>query len=201
MSSSSGAPTAPSGSAPGEVAAPKVKGGHVEVKVARLGLVAVLVAAVLAAGASLYTAWEQSKVQVQLQNAQAAADRAQSDRDKRTDVYGKFLQAANAYAAATDNLLAYVDANCKPGSRCSPNFSTLETTKAAFQGSINDVSVWGSNAAVKDEAAVAATLPPSMWSTDELDLKFNHPAFTQAYQAFLVMMCHELPADPRSGCR
>lgn len=162
------------------------------------------VAGVIVAG--LLTAWaayEGSRVgaQAQLkgQATQLHATLQDETRQKRASVYGNFLNAADSYASATDGLMiSFV--HCHP---CTPDVAGFEKARAAFQGAINDVYVYGSAAAVAASERVAGTLPASLGNygpVQKLTLIFNQAGFVSSYRSFQAVMCREVPAIPRSSC-
>jgi len=63
----------------------------------------------------------------------------------------------------------------------------------AYQGAVNDLYVYGSDAAWKAHAAIAALLPTSLRSQEPEIKPIN-------LDAFEGIECREVPETPRSGC-
>lgn len=124
----------------------------------------------------------------------------QTMQQERTSAYQSFEAAANAYAVNVSSSISKLQAACSGKNGCSVSLGTLDSSRASFQMAINAIYTYGSDAAVTASRAVAATLPPSLWSTSTVDLTFSQSSFASAYQGFLRVACQDLPAQPRSDC-
>lgn len=85
---------------------------------------------------------------------------------------------------------------------CSPDWGRWQSTRHAFQNALNNVWVYGSDAAAAQVGAVSAALPPSVGfpEPEQLTIRFQSRDFASAYRQFQGLMCRELPAVPRKGC-
>ncbi|MGQ4712323.1 hypothetical protein ACUN22_01420 [Streptomyces anulatus] len=172
-------------------------GTHDERRLIMLGFGVALIGAIIGGGFSYLGAWHQSRTQLEAQEAQGREDRKKEDREKRAEVYEDFLGAADVFAVKTNGIIT----DCKDG-KCSPNWHAWQTSRAEYQGALNQVWVYGSDQAVTQTGRVSAALPKSLWepSADELHLTFESANFRAAYQGFQSLMCRELPASPRTAC-
>jgi hypothetical protein len=163
-----------------------------------MGFAVALIGALIGGGFSYLGAWQQIRSQEHTQTLQDTVERRKEDRDKRVSTYEEFINAADSYAVQTSEILA----TCKGKASCNPDFDKWDSARSAYQGAVNHVYVYGSDAAVSQSRRVSSTLPPSLWSPDPKRLKifFHEADFTKAYDGFETLMCRELPADPRSGC-
>jgi hypothetical protein len=164
---------------------------------ALLGLGVALAGALIGGLFSFWGAWWQSHTQMEAQAAQNREDQKKEDREKRAEIYEEYLNASDAYAVETNEIIT----DCKDR-KCSPDWGKWQTARHDYQGALNHVWVFGSDAAVAQTGMVSESLPQSLWvpSSDTLSLRFDAEKFTVAYQGFQSLMCRELPAQPRSGC-
>ncbi|MEV7655641.1 hypothetical protein AB0O39_15850 [Streptomyces anulatus] len=172
-------------------------GTHDERRLIMLGFGVALIGAIIGGGFSYLGAWHQSRTQLEAQGAQGREDRKKEDREKRAEVYEGFLGAADVFAVKTNEIVT----DCKDG-KCSPDWHAWQTSRAEYQGALNQVWVYGSDKAVAQTSRVSAALPKSLWepNADELHLTFESANFRATYQGFQSLMCRELPAIPRTAC-
>ncbi|WP_330355384.1 hypothetical protein [Streptomyces chartreusis] len=165
---------------------------------ALLGLAVAFAGALIGGFFSYWGAWQQARTQIEAQAAQNHEEQKKEDREKKAEVYEGFLNASDTYAIETHEIIT----DCKD-KKCSPDWDKWQTARSEYQGALNHVWVYGSDAAVSQTGLVSASLPASLWvpSSDTLSLRFNSEEFTVAYQGFQALMCEELPAQPRAGCR
>ena len=165
------------------------------------------------AGSSL-----QVDAQLQNQQAQFAEQRAKEERDKRATVYLDFLDKANLYANATESSRACFNRareaagpnarSFEIGPECSKTIGTLAPTRHGFQGARNQVYVYGTQAAEDQAGLIAGYLPPAVGGQPESGLpelgtdfnNFDRLQFRKLYQDFQVIVCREVPAQPRTSC-
>jgi len=166
-------------------------------RLALYGLAGALAGAILGGLFSFWGSWQQARTQLEAQVAQNREDRSKEDREKKAEVYEEFLDTANSFAVETNKIIT----DCKDG-KCSPDWDKWQTARYNYQGAVNRVSVWGSDAASDQMAELSETLPNSLWSpdSDSISLHFKSKEFSVSYLAFQSLMCRELPANPRKGC-
>lgn len=181
-----------------------------------------LVVAIIAGVVGIVGALSGSAVQIygaaRNQEAQFAEQRAKEDRDRRADVYLKFLDAANKYSVATvrtrDCILKARDSR-PPGSTsysldgtCGKNVSDLAPSRQEFQGARNRVFVYGSEEAERQARVIASYLPNAVGGDSVTGLppfdddlfNFSDDQFNEMYRAFNAIVCREVPAQPRATC-
>jgi hypothetical protein len=169
---------------------------------------AAVAAAIIAAGAGYFGAKQgvEASVQIARDDRRAAVD--QRTQEKRATVYQDYLQKANDFnfeAADLASALAIKSGNLKKFLMTTEGTNAVtqyNNARAAYQGAINDVYVYGSDAAWAAHRKVAATLPPSLGAID-LTLPTGVPdqkEFNASYQAFQSVVCREVVAIPRQGC-
>ncbi|MHA6793155.1 hypothetical protein ACVGVM_06475 [Pseudonocardia bannensis] len=127
---------------------------------------------------------------------------AKEDRDKKAAVYFAYLDAANELANETRDLqrsYASLPPDAPPPAAA---YGEWQTARFKYQGAINDLSVYGSDAAWDIHRRVAAALPRSLNpSRDPVRVEAVDDArLTSGTQDFLDLACQELPASPRAGC-
>lgn len=137
---------------------------------------------------------------VQSSHDQIQAAAAQAVRDKRAAVYSEYLTTANAYSVQVGVVRDFVKRQpkgFKPVGDREP-FNTLLNTRYDYQGAINNVSVYGSDAAWQALLQVEAAFPPLFGGL--VPGPVDGRAFKTAYNNFLTVFCQEVPAVPRAGC-
>ncbi|WP_328500583.1 hypothetical protein OG828_07685 [Streptomyces sp. NBC_00457] len=166
-------------------------------RIVLIGFAVALIGALIGGVFSYLGAYQQARTQIESQSSQLFEDQKKEQREKRAEVYEEFLKAADTFAVETNKIIT----DCKDG-KCSPNWGDWQTARYDYQGAVNHVWVFGSDAAVKQLVAVSGTLPESVWApnSDELNLRFKSTGFTTAYNGFQSLMCRELPAQPRNSC-
>lgn len=164
---------------------------------AQVAAKAAVVAAVFAAGGAVLGADRGAHATIETQKRQIDEARRDAERRKRATVYGAFLSAANRFAVESD--AAY--ARCKTRRRCEIP-GPLESARFAFQTSINDVYIYGSDAAVAAEKRIAEPLPSSFTGVrGTLKLEpLDGAELNSAYKRFVAVMCREVTANPRRSC-
>lgn len=156
-------------------------------------------------------------VQRQIMNEQ----RAREDRKTKEEVYLKFLDNADTYNTDTNKATSCLDGARKQARStnssestafldCTAELNDLRSSRYAFQGSINEVYIYGSNEALLASQQVAYTLPASIGSSTiggrgiprigQLLTERDQREFTRAYSDFLTVACNEVPARRRSNC-
>lgn len=122
--------------------------------------------------------------------------RNEEARQKRADVYQRFLNAANRYAVAARSAIA----QCP--SKCTSPPDDYQNARYEFQASINEVYIYGSAEALKQSRGLAGTLPLAIGAlSGEVTIEPVADAdFRSAYQDFLTLICREAPATPRNEC-
>lgn len=129
-----------------------------------------------------------------------AADRAEQ-RVKRSEVYERFLQAANGYGVQVHDLLERLtqcDLEGKQPADCPQEGGEYHAVRAEFQRSLNDIYTYGSVAALKAAKVLAGTLPPAMIGLDDdfTVSDVNDRAFDAAWSAFAEIERREVRVGP-----
>ncbi|GGX24047.1 hypothetical protein [Streptomyces lomondensis] len=163
-----------------------------------IGLIGIVVGAVIAGGFSWLAAWQQSRSTEKAQESQAQEERRSEEREKRAEVYSKFLNSADRFAVETSDAIS----NCTKKIPCKFDRSAWDEARSAYQGSLNSVYVYGSYDAVNASRAVSASLPKSLWDPPPTSprIEFQEERFIDAYNEFQLVMCQELPPRPRDSC-
>lgn len=90
------------------------------------------------------------------------------------------------------------------GRQISPSCNASELARAShtYQAAINEVYVYGSEAAIRAEGLVSRALPPSLSGlSGRLTIRpVDETGFYSAYRRFQAVMCAEVPAEPRPTC-
>lgn len=184
----------PSASAPAAVASPHRS---------RFPVVAALIAAVIGGGAGVGGSYLGAHAAVQANDSLIRATQAQTTRDKRAAVYSAYLDAANNYAdqdRRAFDLLTNELKGVKAGTGVEGPPASFSAARFAYQGAINSLYVYGSDAAWTAHQEVAAVLPASLGGDGFQVTRVDSSAFESAYRGFLRVFCGEVPAVPRSGC-
>lgn len=142
------------------------------------------------------------------QERQAQELRIADERERRREAYLAYLDDANRYRNVTSDLLSKMSSSgTTDPSAISEAFATWLSARSSYQGSVNSLYVYGSDAAWSTHRAIAATLPYAVGYIDAGRLTkelstFAHDqvTFASAFDKFLGVMCHELAARPRTGC-
>lgn len=84
--------------------------------------------------------------------------------------------------------------------------SRFVSERSDFQGALNDVYIYGTARAYHSAGRLAGALPPSVYDgpDDEIQAIFevvDPDGYRDGYNAFLELMCRELPAQPRRTCK
>lgn len=124
-------------------------------------------------------------------------------------MYPAYLNAANDYFNATSTFFAELNRRAaehgghvgKIAVKSRRVLSQFFNTRSDYQGEVNDLYVYGSDAAWSAHKKIAATLPSAIGSYDGGDIfPPDKNRFTRAFTAFQSVECHELPAIPRARC-
>ncbi|MEV0843625.1 hypothetical protein AB0I55_29280 [Actinocatenispora sera] len=176
-----------------------------------LGNVVVALVALVSAGIggaiSGITSHESLQAQLKTERAQLDDQHATADREHRATVYKAFIDDANTYQLASDDVTNWLDVHkttFKKGATTNlpASFNKIVShwlsTRHDFQGSVNDVYVYGSPEAWSAASLLAGTMPPA---TGKIVIRaVTYPAYNDRYNDFLTVMCQELPAQPRGSC-
>lgn len=156
------------------------------------------------------------------QRNQFNEERVKADRDRRADVYLKFLAAAYTYHS---KLVSLVSA-CPPFPDVLPNRSAEDHNKAvgihhlcvtqeeakatteaeAFRSAQNEVYIFGSDEASDIAQELGRAFPDSVspgrkpLAPGEIPAYIGRADFGDPYAEFQKMACREIPATPRSKC-
>ena len=77
----------------------------------------------------------------------------------------------------------------------------FERARYDYQGAINDVYVYGSEAAWEANRKVGRVLPAALGNVENRVIaRPDAEAFRAAYNDFLDVFCREAVAEPRTGC-
>lgn len=137
--------------------------------------------------------------------------KASEDAERRTrvgEVYAGYLDAADGYyTAAADldrafaKLIATKDGSASDRSVGELSVAAFEKARHDYQGAINDVYVYGSDAAWEANRKVANVLPLALGNVPRRDIPSpDAEAFREAYSDFLEVFCREATAEPRQSC-
>lgn len=155
---------------------------------------------VVSLAAGLFGGWAGSALTV---NASKEAEQ----RTRVGEVYASYLDASDSYYNATTALVEAFDAQVPAagGSSVTTNVqlptAAFEKARHDYQGAINDVYVYGSQAAWKANLDVTRVLPLALGNVPNRNIpRPDAEAFRAAYVGFLDVFCREAVAEPRKGC-
>ncbi|MEU4390163.1 hypothetical protein [Kribbella sp. NPDC023855] len=153
---------------------------------------------------------------------QLAADQAKETRNQRAQVYAKYLTIVSKYYTGARLMREYAGTKrgvpgCENGETpiCKQSLETMVQTEIAFldsrvayQAQIDQLTVYGSEEAMKAHQVLAAMLPPTLGpapsqielGTLSLPGATDPKKFAAAYGAFQKVFCREAAAQPRSSC-
>lgn len=149
------------------------------------------------------------RASVDSQALQARELRAEDERAIRRETYLAYLDNATAYRNSTLELLKELEKVPETDlTGTTVAFGPWLTARFDYQGSVNSLYVYGSDQAWQRHLGIAATLPyavgyldPTQIVADLARIRDDIISFGRAYSNFLDLMCRELPATPRDGCR
>jgi hypothetical protein len=144
-----------------------------------------------------------AKATIETNRQNIEESRAKEVRDKRGEIYPKFLENANAFNVASADLRTEQQAAKRE--RRAPGASVEQAWQHAryeFRGSMNDVSVFGSSQAWAAAVVLSSTLPSAapVAAFPEIKQPTGPLTFSGSYTAFLGVYCKEVPAVPRGDC-
>lgn len=170
-------------------------------------------------------------IAITVERDQFAQQRLTTARDKRAQVYAQFLSTSNNLAidqtTATDCVRALKRAGstpraarltaayvvCDVSSRnqlraaVRADFGQVLNSRAAYQGAINAVYLYGSDQAVTASHAVSATLPPTLPAALTVVGSLASPAFVVSFRRFEAawinfegLTCREAAPQPARHC-
>ncbi|MFD4672984.1 hypothetical protein ACFWNN_24875 [Lentzea sp. NPDC058450] len=174
-------------------------------------LVLAAVAAIAAFGSSFYGASLANEGSRRVQEKQVDEERKKVERDKRADVYLKFLDASTTYVDKISPLTTRCDAppvwtEADPypltGLSCIMIRPEFHDARKPLHEARNAVYVYGSSNANKLADALMQTLPAS---EIPFPRKYDPTAYNsedrhQAYRSFQAAICREVPPNPRNDC-
>jgi hypothetical protein len=148
------------------------------------------------------------KAATSTETAQATASRDAATQSKRGEVYLAYLDTANTYALASQKLsddTRRIGKGTTAQQNYDNDYGPWQTARSKYQGEVNQVYVYGSNAAWAAHRQVAATLPLALGPDNVGEFTqalygVDWKQFNAAYGDFLSVFCKEVPAEPRSGC-
>lgn len=170
-----------------------------------------ILAAIIAALAGFYGARMGAHAAVSSQELQIRASESERVQEQRANVYSRYLDAAQAFFWASVAVRSDIDQGSiakRHGTFAASrglvrDMEEFVTKRNEFQGAINDVYVYGSDAAWLAHQRLAATLPPSL-GTRSLHIpsaaELDQDRFAGAYSSFLAVLCQEAVPTPRQGC-
>lgn len=172
-------------------------------KTAVWSVVGSLLVASVGAGSALLGARAGAHASIETARMQLAEQRAKEDRDRRSKVYADYLSAAVAFSLATHRVFDRwaEQAKAANGKKFVPDKAVLTSyyaARSAYQNQVNQLSIYGSDAAWAAHRKLAAVLPPAIESYDVEPVDSDQ--FLAAYRGFLDVFCMEVPANPRKGC-
>ncbi|WP_143264287.1 hypothetical protein [Amycolatopsis kentuckyensis] len=148
------------------------------------------------------------------QDVQASEQRAKDDREKRSDAYLKFLDAADRHASTTQSVRSCrnpaptsVGGNPPTGAASTPEPVDCSREEQDFAASRYElltikarVFVYGSQVAVDRATEIMMYLPNSTY--DKRFTDFDAVAFNALYTKFMLAICGDLLArhDDRPSC-
>lgn len=127
-------------------------------------------------------------------------------RAKRETVYRTYLDAANGYAVAANHLLD----RCSPPpyvpleslAPICPTYGEFNSARAAYQGALNDIYIFGTAEAVRAARTLSVALPPGLVSGFS-DVQIERPqpqVFRVLYASMQDRACLDLRIDPEQPC-
>ncbi|MGY0389166.1 hypothetical protein ACWZJV_19545 [Nocardioides sp. WG-D5] len=166
--------------------------GKHDLRIAVVAAVSALAGAAVGAGASIWIA-----------HAQIDEQRATEARERKAQVYSDYLNAANNFSVAAGRLTEELKTSTQAErDKLTPNTPIIKNyydARSNYQDQVNRVYVYGSDEAWKRHRTMAGVLPPSLQSYDIE--KVDSTKFLAAYQGFQEILCEEVPAQPRDGCK
>jgi hypothetical protein len=159
-----------------------------------------LIAAVVTLFAAMWGASIGAEAAVKAADMQNQAEDMRRSQDRRDVAYKDYLNAANRYFYAWDDLAS--TPKPVPVETVAAKMPELLKARYEYQGQINEVFVYGSGEAWSAHENVARTLPSAVAGSDIPDFRGqpNNAAFGAAFNAFLEVRCREVTALPRSSC-
>lgn len=157
------------------------------------------------------------------QRALFAEERASAEREKRADVYFAFLSAVEQYVRRASILNTCLASSTLPVtllpegrlSGCTSQINDISEAATAVTKALNEVYVYGSNAANEHASAIADALlvgeanlnagdaePPDRQGKPAriISFPFHKDQYLRHVAEFRRVVCREVPANPRSGC-
>lgn len=124
-------------------------------------------------------------------------------RTKRTDVYFAYLGSADTFETDTGDLINAYAANRSVKGYTLPQslIDKFNNDRSTYQGEINQLYVFGSDAAWVAHQKISADLPTSLpVAIEPLKINYDPEQFNIDYDSFLRIVCVEVNSDPRTGC-
>jgi hypothetical protein len=155
-----------------------------------------LLGGALGSYASLQGTEKQIRAEADRQVLQAKGQRIDEARKKRATVYAEYLDDANAYSVSVNAIID--DALSKSAKVPADDVNKWMTARNKYQGGINQLYIYGSDAAWKAHELLASTMPSSLGKLTIAPI--DQSKFLAAYRGFQQVMCREVPAEPRDDC-
>lgn len=124
-------------------------------------------------------------------------------RDKRAEVYMKYLEAANEYQLKNEKMMLSLEkmrSSSKPNELDMEAYNVWLTARADYQGAVNEVYIYGSDEAWNSTRKISESLPRSIGSKIEFE-STNYETFREGYIRFLERIRCEVPPARSSKCR
>ncbi|WP_206788134.1 hypothetical protein [Amycolatopsis sp. MtRt-6] len=182
-------------------------------RVAVVSVVATALVGILGVTGTFFGSKVSVDASIRNQDVQASEQRAKDDREKRSDAYLKFLDAADRHASAAQSVASCrnpvprsvgADGNDPPAPKpldCSREEQNFAASRYELLTIKARVFVYGSQVAVDRATEILAYLPNSTY--DERFADFDATAFGALYTRFMLAICGDLLArhDDRPSCR
>ncbi|WP_143132347.1 hypothetical protein [Amycolatopsis rubida] len=141
-----------------------------------------------------------------IQQRQIDSQRTEEARAKREPVYKAYLDAANQYSVATNDLLD----GCAPQPHATleslysicPRANEFNSARSNYQDRLNDMYIFGTPTAVQAVRALSSVLPPGL-SSGFPDVTITRPdrgTFTYLYRLVQGQTCLDIKIDASQPC-
>lgn len=186
------------GSAPEESSQATRESRTGDLRAALIATVGALVGALIGGATSYVSTQQQTVAQFELQSKQAKEEKDKEVRERRAVIYAKLLDSANKFTLEDHRIRKA----CRVRKGC-PDLAKWKDNWREYQNAYTKVFVYGSDESAKMawEMSTAMELPaPGKSIADSLKGTGRDASFTTAYLHFQILMCRELPANPRKDC-
>lgn len=133
---------------------------------------------------------------------QIRAEREDTQREKRAEVYNAFLDSYNSYYYAVLAAKECLTQLAPGAAGCDSEYNDVLNLRHNTAGAANQVAIWGSDAAWAAISAAYDALPwrPGFSREGLVQTTFEYETFNDAFTQLLNVACVELNVSPRDDC-